>query len=201
MKNLSLGLNIVLFIGLGVLYFLHFSANKSTVNTAANTNAANAQTGDLKIAYVNIDSVLFQYNLSVDMNDAITKRGTNMKAKLEKEATAFEKDAQVFQDKVQRGIFLTQQRAEEAQQQLVMRQQELQKLEYDYTNQLSVEQQRMNAQLFDSVSNFIKEFNTPEQFQIILGHSVGGNMFYGSEKLDITRNVIDGLNGRLPKKD
>lgn len=201
MKNLSLGLNVVLFIGLGVLYFLHFSANNGSTNSAADSEAAKSQNGNLKIAYVHLDSVLLNYQLSLDLNDAITKRGTNMKAKLEKEAAEFEKDAQVFQDKVQRGIFLTQQRAEEAQQQLMMRQQELQKLEYDYTNQLAAEQQKMNIQLFDSISNFIKAYNTPEQFQVILGHQIGGNMLYGSDQLDITREVIDGLNARFAKKE
>ena len=77
-----------------------------------------------------------------------------------------------------------------------MRQQELQKLEYDYSNQLAAEQQNMNAQLFDSISSFITEFNTPEKYKVILGHSIGGSMLYGSEQLDITGSIVDGLNSR-----
>jgi outer membrane protein len=124
-----------------------------------------------------------------------------MKAKLEKEGADFQKDVQIFQDKVQKGIFLTQQRAEEAQQQLGARQQELQQMEYEYTSQLQMEQQKMNAQLFDSITNYIKDFNTPEKYQVILGHSLGGNMLYGSEQLSITQDVIEGLNKRYAKKD
>ena len=200
MKNTSLVLNVILFIGLGVLYFLHFSSHKSSVkyNEVAVTDST--QQSSLNIAYVNIDSVLLQYSFAVDLNDAITKKQARMKSKLEKDAADFQKDAQIFQDKVQRGIFLTQQRAEEAQQQLLMRQQELQKLEYDYTNQLAAEQQKMNAQLFDSISNYIKEYNTPEKFQVILGHSLGGSMLYGSESLNITKEIIDGLNSRYKKE-
>ena len=160
------------------------------------TEETATQSGDLNITYVNIDSVLLQYNLAIELNESLTKKQANMKSKLEKDARDFEKEAQIFQDKVQRGIFLTQQRAEEAQQQLVMRQQEIQQLEYDYTNQLGMEQQKMNAQLFDSVSNFIKEYNTPEKFQIILGHSLGGSILYGSEQLDITKDIVEGLNSR-----
>ncbi len=195
MKNLSIGLNVVLFIGLGILYFLHFSANKTSDKTNTE-NVVSTQTGSMSITYVNIDSVLLQYNLAIELNESLTKKQANMKSKLAKDAKEFEKDAQIFQDKVQRGIFLTQQRAEEAQQQLMMRQQELQKLEYDYTNQLSMEQQQMNAQLFDSVSNFINEYNTPEKYQIILGHSLGGSLLYGAEQLDITKEIVDGLNSR-----
>ncbi len=197
MKNLSLILNVVLFIGLGLLYFLHFNTTKSPVSQEA--NAENAPLGELKMAYVNIDSILMGYNLANELNEALTKKQSGMKSRLEKEAGDFEKDAQVFQDKVQRGIFLTQQRAEEAQQQLLMRQQELQQLEYDYTNQLAAEQQKMNVRLFDSISNFIKAYNSPEKYQVILGHSLGGNMLYGSEQLNITNEVLEGLNKRYTK--
>ena len=201
MKNLSLGLNVVLFIGLGVLYFLHFSSNNTTSNNAVSDEVVTTQSGELNIAYVNIDSVLLQYNLSVELNASLVKKQSVMKSKLDREAQAFEKEAQVFQDKVQRGIFLTQERAQEAQQQLVMRQQELQKLEYDYSNQLAAEQQNMNAQLFDSISSFITEYNTPEKYQVILGHSIGGSLLYGAEQLDITSSIVIGLNDRYGNEE
>jgi len=200
MKNTSLILNVVLFIGLVVLYILHFTSPIGEKESNKVAVADSTEQVSLNIAYVNIDSVLLQYNFAVDLNDAITKKQARMKSKLEKDAADFQKDAQIFQDKVQRGIFLTQQRAEEAQQQLLMRQQELQKLEYDYTNQLAAEQQKMNAQLFDSISNYIKEYNTPEKFQVILGHSLGGSMLYGSESLNITKEIISGLNSRYSKE-
>jgi outer membrane protein len=199
MKHLSLILNVGLFIGLGLLYFLHF--NGKSLDAGQDTTEKTQAMSDLKVAYVNIDSILFKYNLATELNDALGKKQSGMKSRLEKEAQAFEKDAQVFQDKVQRGIFLTQQRAEEAQQQLVMRQQELQQLEYDYTNQLAAEQQKMNARLFDSINNYIKAYNTPEKYQVILGHSLGGNMLYGSEQLNITTEVLKGLNERYGKKE
>lgn len=201
MKNISILLNVVLFIGLGLLYFLHFSSGSNSVNETAAGNNSNVIASDLNIAYVNIDSILLKYTLAIELNDVLTQKQDNMKSKLEKDAREFEKEAQIFQDKLQRGIFLTQQRAEEAQQKLVARQQELQQLEYDYTNQLGMEQQKMNAQLFDSVSNYIHAYNTPEVYQIILGHSLTSNMLYGSEKLDITNTILEGLNSRYENKD
>jgi len=199
MKNSSIIVNVVLFIGLAVLYVLHFSADKTEKNNQMPATAAIDASG-LQIAYVNIDSILLKYNFATELNDVLTKKQANMKSKLEKDAKEFEKEAQIFQDKVQRGIYLTQQRAEEAQQQLVMRQQELQKLEYDYTNQLSFEQQKMNAQLFDSVSSYIKSYNTPEKFHVILGQSMTSNILYGSVQLDITNDILKGLNKRYAIK-
>ena len=196
MKNTSIILNVVLFIGLGLLYFLHFNSNNDTKTDAASNNIENATVSNINIAFVNIDTILLKYTLATELNDVLTKKQANMKSKLEKDAREFEKEAQIFQDKLQRGIFLTQQRAEEAQQQLLRRQQEIQELEYDYTNQLSMEQQKMNSQLFDSVSNYIKVYNTPESFQVILGQSLTSNILYGSKQLDITNEILDGLNSR-----
>ncbi len=199
MKNISLIINAVLLVGLGLLYFLHF--NSKSGSSRNDSSKGMASSSDLKIAYVNIDSILVNYTLSVELNDALVKKQSNMKSKLEKEGMNFQKDAQIFQEKVQKGIFLTQQRAEEAQQDLMARQQELQQMEYEYTNQLQMEQQKMNAQLFDSITNYINDYNTPERFQVILGHSLGGNMLYGSEQLSITNEVIEGLNKRYATKD
>lgn len=199
MKNLSMAINGVLIIAVAALFYLHFSSAKQNANNVVPVSEdINTELG---IAYVHIDSILLNYNLSIELNDAITQKQSNMKSRLEKEMQEFEKEYQVFMDKAQRGIYLTQQRQEEAQQQLAMRQQELQKLEMDYSQQLQIEQQKMNAQLFDSITNYIKAYNTPEQFQIILGHSLGGNMLYGSEQLDVTKDIVTGLNANYAIKE
>jgi outer membrane protein len=198
MKNISLFVNAILVVAVGVLFVLHFSS-KSNKPEVVSTNDGQAPT-NLSIAYVNIDSVLMDYKLSVELNDAITRKHSNMKSKLESEAASLQRDAETFQDKVQKGIFLTQQRAEEAQQQLMQRQQELQNLEADYSNQLAQEQANMNKQLFDKISDYIKRYNTPEKYQFILGHSVGGSLLYSSKYLDITHDVLKGLNDEYVKE-
>lgn len=200
MKHLSLVLNAVLIVAVAVLYFLHFSCPGSGNNNQDGQTALEANKNGVKVAFINMDSILLNYTLSLELNESLVKKQDNMRSKLEKDAKEFEKEAQLFQDKVQRGIFLSQQRAEEAQQKLVMRQQELQKLEMDYTNQLGLDQQRMNRILFDSVTNFINLYNADNKFDIILGHQLGGNMLYGSEQLDITNDILKGLNEAYSKK-
>src|SRR5262245_16526284 len=56
MKNLSLVLNAILLVAVGVLYYLHFSAGKPTGSSESSVTA-----GDLKIAYINADTVLKYY--------------------------------------------------------------------------------------------------------------------------------------------
>lgn len=201
MKNTSLILNIVLFIGLGVLYFFHFSASCGSDTTSPLGADSVSANGGAQIAYVNVDSIMVNYGLAQELNNSLTSKQSNMKSNLEKEMAGFEKEAQVFQDKVQKGIYLTQQRAEEAQQKLMMRQQELQNLEMEYSNILAYEQQVMNARLFDSISNCINFVNTPEKYQVIFAHSVASNILYGSEQIDITNVVLEELNARYEVKE
>jgi len=199
MKKTSLILNVVLFIGLGLLYFFHFSANKPDSSNSENHGSIEEAAAGI-IAYVNIDSLMINYGLAKELNESITSKQSNMKSNLEKEMKDFEKDAQVFQDKVQKNIFLTQQRAEEAQQKLMMRQQELQNLEMEYTKILGYEQQTMNARLIDSITNTINALNSPEKYQVILAQSMASNILYGSEQLDITNEVLEELNARYNNK-
>lgn len=198
MKNTSIILNVVLFIGLGLLYFFHFSGSKETTSFSNSDNESS--NGSTAIAYVNVDSIMIKYELAKELSTAITSKQTKMKSNLEKEMGDFEKEAQIFQDKIQKGIFLSQQRAEEAQQKLVARQQELQNLEMEYSNILAYEQQVMNSRLFDSITSTIKTLNSPEKYQVILAHSVASNILYGSEQLDITNEVLEELNKRYEEQ-
>ena len=55
MKNISLILNGVLLVAVAILYYLHFSSSPDS--PAASSGAA----ADLKVAYINSDSVLEHY--------------------------------------------------------------------------------------------------------------------------------------------
>lgn len=143
------------------------------------------------IAVINIDSVLVTYKLAEELNAAISKKYDNMRSKLEQEAARFQKDAEAFQDKLQKGVFLSQQRAEEEQQRLIKKQQELERLEASYTQQLNAEQAQMNQTLYEKISAYINKYNTPEKYQFILNKAT---LWYSNNAFDITADIINGLN-------
>ena len=174
--------------------FLSTSCANQTPNKAA--VAANDSTcaGACDSAFLDVDSILVNYKLSIELNDAIMKKYANMQTKLERDAKALQKDIETFQDKVQKGIFLTSQRAEEEQQRLVVRQQEFQRLQDEYSQQLAVEQQNMNNQLFEKISAYVTKYNTPERYKFILTRTIGGSMWYANESYNITNDIIEGLN-------
>ena len=61
MKNLSAILFVILFLAVAVLFFFQFKGGKKgSANTPANAQTENATAG---IAYVNIDTVVFKFNI------------------------------------------------------------------------------------------------------------------------------------------
>lgn len=174
--------------------FLSTSCANQAQNGAVVAANDSTAVGACDIAFIDVDSILVNYKLSIELNDAIMKKYANMQSKLERDAKVLQKDIETFQDKVQKGIFVTAQRAEEEQQRLVMRQQEFERLQNEYSNQLAVEQQNMNAQLFEKISAYINKYNTPERYKFILTRTIGGSMWYANESFNITNDIIKGLN-------
>ena len=186
------------------MYVLHFTGKTSISgssetpnNIITNQNLDSLATRD--IAYVDIDSLLLHYRLSEDLNDAFLIKQQNLKAEVENNTTKFQQDYEAFVKKVQRGGFLTQQRAAEEEQRLAERQQELQNLQYDLSNRLMQEQQKMTLELYDSIVSFVREYNRKLNYTYILGNSEGGGLLYANGNLNITADILKGLNERYLK--
>ena len=189
MKNLSVVLNVVLVVAVAILYFVQFSGKGEAdkVKTVA---------GEGAVVYINTDSLLSNYNFSRDLNEKFLKKQEDSRTDFNFKAQKLEQEAIDFQRKVQNNGFLTRQRAEEAQQKLIAKQQNLQQLDRELSAQLMGEQQANSKRLFDSVTNYLKEYNSTRNYSLILSTTRGGNVLLSQDGLDITQEIIDGLNAR-----
>jgi len=200
MKNISVILNIVLIIAVAILYFFQFSVQDTDTMATdikyVRDTAMDGYAAEMSIVFINVDSLLEKYQLSIDLNDRMLKRKNKLSGELERKVKAFEQEYINFQEKYQRGGFLSQQSLEAEQQKLLQKDQELKQLEYDLTNQFVQEQQDLTIQLHDSISGFLKEFNNDRRYMFIMSHAFGGNLLYADESLDITDTIISALNKR-----
>ena len=204
MKNtVSYIINGILAVAIVILYVMHFTGDDSQPEMKASETEARVQssTGDLNnnIVFVDIDSLLLHYRLSEDLNDAFRLKQQNLGSELEYKSGKFQEDYEAFVKKVQRGGFLTQQRAAEEEQKLAKRQEELQALQYNLQNKLMVEQQEMTLQLYDSIVSYVEEYNKKYNYTYILGNSQGGGLLYANKSLNITGYILEGLNARYLK--
>jgi outer membrane protein len=191
MKKLSVILYVVLFLAVAGLYFLHFSGNKKNKKseTVMNNNRSPAQ----GIAYINIDTVIFKFDMFLDRrNDLMTKQ-KSAEAELNSKGSQYEKGAKDYQDKVNKGL-VTRATAAQIEQSLVQQQQELVSLRDKLQSNLVEEEQVMNRQILEYITKFLEENRADYNYQFILGKSFGSVVLYGDNSQDITQKVLDAIN-------
>jgi len=191
MKGSSLIVSVVLFVAVVVLYVLHFTGNNDSVQSQSLKSSESGSTNGLKIAYVKADSVILNYELSQDLHDDFTKKQEAYTTEYGAKRQTFEKEAAAFQEKLQRGGFLTEQRAVQERDRLLGKEQEIQKLDQELSSKLAEMQQANNQKILDNLLNYLKKYNETAQYDYILN---GGDVLIGDEAHNITAEVLQALN-------
>lgn len=198
MKNLSLILNAVLIVAVGVLFYLHFSTAKTVATGNVSADGINNFAPDMPIVYIKIDSLLSNYAYFQDMQDEFQDKQSEMEAELNLRSRQYETSAMDYQNKVQKGL-ITRREAAEMEQQLLQEQQSLLQYRDNLSMQLAEEEQVRNRRLFNNIMEYLKEFNKDYNYQFIFSNSFGDNMLYANDRLDITTLVLEGINAQYEK--
>lgn len=194
MKNLSLTIKTLLLF-LGAVTMASCSQKESAPAAAESTTAdAPAEKALINIRYIDADSVMSAYALA----QQIAQEGQREMLRYQQQEQAKQRELQTMgnniQQKQQNNIYLTeasfkadvdafQKKQQEAESYLAAQQQRIQAA-------LAASQKRLN----DSITNFVKDYNKVKGYDAILLREAG--VFFNPE-LDITAEVIDGLNARF----
>lgn len=193
MKNINYIINGVLALAVVILFVLQFTGKKESGVTKTFT-AEESASGLLPIAYVNVDSLLLNYNYSKDLNEIIIKKQENSRASVNQKLRSLQTEMQDFQRKVENNAFLTRERAEQEQARLMKKQQELQDFDNRLAQELVSEQQRLNEQLRDTLVSQLRVYNKDKGYLVILSNTMGDNILLAGDAYDITKEVIEYLN-------
>lgn len=183
-------------IALFTLFFTWKPAEKA-VASAENVVVADS---NLPIAYLNLDSVLTQYQFAIEASDKLMTKQEDARLKLNTKARTLQSEAADFQRKLENGAFMSRDRAEQKQQELLKKQNDLQELEAKLTNDIMLENQKLNMQLADTINNFLREFNADGRYQVIFANAGKDNILQAADGYDITAEVVEALNTRYNKK-
>jgi len=198
MKKLSIILFSILFLALGLLYFLHFSGTgKSNKSEGEYEQPETTSSG---IAYVNVDTIIFKFDMFYDRRDDLMEKQQKAEAELNSKASLYERNARDYQDKVNKGL-VTRATAAEMEQNLLQQQQELVNLRDDLQANLIEEEQVMNRQILEYITSFLEENRSEYNYQYILGKSFGGQVLYGDTALDITNKVLEAINKKYQEEN
>lgn len=152
-----------------------------------------------KVAYVEVDSLVTQLDMCKEAKAALEAKGKNAEQQLAAKQQAFQSAYQSFENKMKTTGYSSQKEYENAQKNLQRIQEEGAKLEQRLGEDLAKEQEAFNQRLRDSLQSYIKILNADKRYSMILSKS-GDNVLYADPSLDITEEVIKGMNKRYKKE-
>ena len=170
------------------------SCNEKPAEAPKTANGAAME--NIKIRYIDEDSIMANYNLAKDINEAMLRRQNQFDAAQKQRGNEISKFGNAMQQKYQNNQYLTEEafNADQA---------NLQKMQADAENYLTSLQQSIQnelnqsqIQLLDSIDNFMKDYAKKKGFDMVLRKSA---TLFIDEKYDVTKEVIEGLNKRYNK--
>ncbi len=167
------------------------SCNKSQPQVEAKSESK--APAELKIAYVEVDSIMTQYTFAKEYSALLEKKGQNIQTTIAQKGQALQAAAANFQQKIQQNAFTSREQAESQQAAIQRDQANLQSLQQRLSNEFAAEQEKYNNALHDSIAHYLAAYNKDKKYSIIFSKS-GDNLLYADKAYDITKEVIAGLN-------
>ena len=171
------------------------SCNNASSKMDEQPVADSASASGMKIAYVEVDSLMTQYDFAKDYSVTLQKKSNNARNTLTTKGNALQAAVNNFQQKLNNNGFTSREQAASQQAAIERQQRDLQELQARLENELASETAKFNEALRDSLQNFLKAYNADKHYDLILSKA-GDNILMANQKFDITNDVINGLNKR-----
>ncbi len=190
MKNLSLVFNVILAVAVAVLYFLHFN-DSSPQTEETNAVVTSAPRGKTVIAYINSDSLLTNYEYFKSMEQELTELQAQYDQDYAGRARGLQQSIMDFQQNAQN---MTIAKAKATEEDLMKRQNNLRVYQEGLTQKLMKRQAELQDSLYLRVSEYLKDYGRDNNLDIVLTYQRGSGVLFASDSLNITQDVIEGLN-------
>lgn len=188
MKNVSIIINIVLALAIGVLYYLYFSNKPGNEPQKGESKGIE---GDLKIAFINSDTVLKYFDYFKISRDKLEAKGRKMDNDLKNRANGLQREITNYQNTVSN---LTIGQAKAIEEDLTKKQQNLRLYQESLGQELAMEESKLNRELYEKVTSYLKDYSAKNGIYAVFKFDPSSDLLFGGEALDITREVIEGLN-------
>jgi len=206
----------ILVIG-AVVFLVYNSAQRSKEKEPQNNQKSNkeqvknedqkqfqGQTGrehqipDFSIAYVELDSIIEHYSMTKDLTGELEVKMKKMESDLSNRERKLQANLNDFQNKATKGLE-TRSRLAEMEQQLAVENQNLMQLAERYRMEMAEEHSVMQRKIIQSIMDYLKEYNKEKGYKYILGNAFDAKILYADPSLNITADVLRGLNAQYKK--
>ncbi|HEY3405550.1 MAG TPA: OmpH family outer membrane protein [Ohtaekwangia sp.] len=173
-------------VGVGVLNFLAIVALSSYLFTRDN-----------KVVYVDSNKLLNNYKGMLDARAAYQQKASAWKANIDTLTSEVQNQIMNYEKESAR---MTAKERQLSQELIRSKQKQL----YDYQQALNTQAQqedaKMTGEVVTTVNAYIKKYGEKKGYKIILAATEYGNLAYADEGLDITDNILEGLNNEYAGK-
>lgn len=175
----------------------------TSCNNANNADSAKVAGGaltegeSLPIAFIQADSLYRNYQLQLDLAQELIQQKTQAEDQVNKQMSAFQREVNDFQQKLQTNAFVGgQSRAESEQRRLQQKQATIEQHAAALQQDLALLSSQYDARVNDSIQAVLADYNKEKNFEVIYSSVPNTTVFFVKEKYDITKEVLDLLNKR-----
>jgi outer membrane protein len=201
-QKISIALNAVLLIAVGVLFYLVFSLKSQIATPGTTAHVQNDSTSLVaaplpqaqgKIMYINVDSLEAKYDYFLKIKGQLERKSKTNENEIKGLYDSFQKTYQKYQ---QQAETMTEQQYMAAQQDLANQEKKIREREEAISQSYAKEAEKLNNQFLKNVQDFLKEKSLEHNYSYVLGYIKESNLLYVNDSLDITKQVVDGLNAQ-----
>ncbi|MFO8234722.1 MAG: OmpH family outer membrane protein [Bacteroidales bacterium] len=206
LTKLSPIFNIVLLIAVIILFYFQFAGDGKPFEETKKTDSEKVSEEEfksyeqLRVAYVNLDSLLEEYDMYVDKRAEYEREQNESMSKLQTRSQQLREEYQEMQEKVNKGL-MTRSRAQIAQQELGQKEQQLYQMRDQVTSELSEKEEVINRQVLNNIMDYLDEYAKENDFHYVLSYSFGGPILYKAKQFNVTKDVLKGLNEEYAKEN
>jgi len=172
------------------------SATKSPVALTTPSASEITPNSPLKIAWVQIDSVMENYDYYKKIKNSLTSKGKTLDKDLETRSNALKAEYEGYQA---RGASMSPKQLQEAEMSLMKKQKDLEAYKNKQAGDLMKEEEALNKKLLRKIEAYLAEFAKENSYTFILSKHAGGSLLYGPSDDDVTKQITKGLNAKEKK--
>ncbi|GAB3658458.1 hypothetical protein GCM10028791_31420 [Echinicola sediminis] len=165
--------------------------SSQTAAEGSSSSESSSSKSDLKIAYINTDSVINNYQYFKDKSAEISEKGKRFESELSNRAKGFESEVSNFQQSAQN---MTPNQSRAKQEDLMKKEQNLMTYRDNLMKELSADEANLYNEVYDKIQEYLKSYAAENDLEMILSYTRGGGVWYANDGLDVTVEVTAGLN-------
>lgn len=197
LNKILVSLIIVLFLLVGFLFYKVYvpSGANSDSSVSNSSSSKNGLDKSSKIVFVNTDTLFDKYLYYKEVMKSLEDRKRRIEVQFESQARGLESQVAAYQEKGKMGN-LTAAEIESTEARLMRQRDDIIKTRDEQLSKLVQEEREFTEKLYDELYSYVTEYNKQNGFQYVLGYTRGSGIIYADNSLDITNDVVKGLNER-----